>query len=160
MIATLLAAQLVFGFFPSPSTLLDDHTAAFRSGSWRPVAITLRHPDGSERRIDGRSEGGFGAWFAMLNGGKAADLATACQVQFTGTVTPQVSRWRVGLLLGESGWSIDQDSGLPIQLVCATEKLSFEGYGRGALPAAYPAFVEQHLAGATTRWQVLRVSLR
>jgi hypothetical protein len=160
MISTLLTAQILFGFFPSPAVLLNDHTASLSKGAWRPVAIHLRHPDGSDLRVDATSKGALGAWFAMLNGRKAADLAAACKVAFTGTVKPQVSRHQVTLLLGDSGWSIDQDSGLPARLACADTTLQFIAYGQGALPASYPAFVDAKLSGEITRWQVLRVTLR
>ncbi|MBM65962.1 MAG: hypothetical protein CMH55_07000 [Myxococcales bacterium] len=154
---TTLIFTLILGFFPEPATYLTGRLEILKSHNQNPKAIHLASHS-TTQRIDISSPGVLGAWLGLLVHGRSTPrIAEACGVDLTGTVKPRLVDGKVLLDLGVSGWVIDQDTGLPVELTCKGERLRLTDYGQGDLPLLFPERVHLETPKEQRQYRVVKI---
>ena len=148
---------LLIAFFPEPATYFSGRLELLKRHDQRPKAIHLK--SGTDiQRMDSSSPGVLGAWLQLLMRGQSVPrVAEACGVEFNGAVTPRLVDSRVHLDLASSGWVLDQDTGLPLQLICKDERLILSQYGQGTLPLLFPERLILERADQRQSFQVVKI---
>lgn len=154
---TTLILTLLLGFFPEPATYFTGRLEILKSHNQSPKAIHVVSGS-TTQRIDASSPGVLGAWLGLLTNGRAAPrIAEACGVELAGTVKPRLINGKVLLDLGLSGWVLDQDTGLPVELTCKGERLKLSAYGQGVLPLLFPEQLHLETPEERRQYRVVKI---
>jgi len=154
---TALILNLILGFFPEPATYFTDRLKILKSHKQRPRVVHLSSATGVQQ-LSNSSPGVLGAWIGLMTKGNSVQkIAEACGVELTGAVKPRLLNGRVLLELATSGWVLNQDTGLPVQLVCGDERLSLFGYGQGQVPLLFPERLELETRGERRSYRVVKI---
>lgn len=151
------AFSLILGFFPEPATYFTGRLEILKSHHQRPRAVHVNSAAGTQR-VSPSSPGVLGAWLGLMaKRSSVQQIAETCGVDLTGTVKPRLAQGRVLLELASSGWVLDQDTGLPVQLVCGEERMSLSAYGQGQLPLLFPQRLELETQGKRQSYRVVKI---